>query len=97
LGHDDWRRWLAETRQWFREHVTSAEVVVAAYADWQEVDAPPCDDLCAFARRHAPSVFLLDTCAKAAGPDGRRLTLLDFLPARRVILLARLCRAAGVR
>jgi uncharacterized protein (UPF0264 family) len=74
-----------------------SSAVLVAYADWQAADAPPVEEVCAFARQRPGGVFLIDTFTKAAGPDGRRPTLLDFLPPRQVVLLCKLCRAAEVR
>jgi uncharacterized protein (UPF0264 family) len=66
--------------------------VTAAYADWQEVDAPPVADVLAFSRRRPGGVLLLDTCRKAPGR-----TLLDLVSVSELARLRRACAEAGVR
>jgi uncharacterized protein (UPF0264 family) len=94
LGRQDWRTALTWAERRMAERWGCITVAVA-YADWMEVDAPPPDEVCAYARQRG-GVFLLDTCLKASDRGGRRRTLLDLLPVRRLALLCRLCRAAGV-
>jgi hypothetical protein len=65
--------------------------VFVAYADWQRANAPPPEVLCQLARHWRLAGFVIDTFIK----DGT--TLLDWLPAPTLLLLCRLCRAAGLR
>jgi uncharacterized protein (UPF0264 family) len=105
-GRENWRLMLNDAACWLDRCQPGAGMVITAYADWQAADAPPPEEVCAFARRpgsdfpwaaRSTGAFLLDTFTKAPGPDGRRPTLLDFLPVRKAVLLCKLCRAVGVR
>jgi uncharacterized protein (UPF0264 family) len=92
----DWRGELESAARHFGALAAGgAEVVTVAYADWQAARAPPVEEVCAFARRRG-GVLLIDTFTKPA-PGGRGPTLLDCVPLPRLLLLCRLCRAAGVR
>src|SRR5262249_10804798 len=71
------------------------QLVVAAYADWQEAEAPPLSEVGAFARSRAGNGLLVDTFVKGTG--AARRTLIDWLPPDQVATLCEDCRAAGVR
>jgi uncharacterized protein (UPF0264 family) len=72
--------------------------VTVAYADSFLANAPPVEEVCAFARARPGSTFLLDTYTKAPPTStAPRPTLLDYLSPNKVALYCRLCRAAGVR
>jgi uncharacterized protein (UPF0264 family) len=92
FARQDWRGSLEYAIRQCEQVAPEGQVVTVAYADWQSADAPPVEEVCAFARGRPGSVFLLDTFTKAAGT-----TLLDYLPRPKIALLGRLCRAAGVR
>jgi uncharacterized protein (UPF0264 family) len=91
-GREDWRKVIGYIKSRTRTHYHGATPVPVAYADWQQADAPPVDAVCAYAREQANGVFLLDTYGKGAGQN-----LLDRLPLRKLALLCKLCRAAGVK
>jgi uncharacterized protein (UPF0264 family) len=93
-GAADWQ--AALTRRFAAAR--SAQVVVAAYADWQCAAAPAVDEVCAFALACPGRVLLVDTCCKEASRGlGRRPTLLDWLAVRWLEELCERCRRAGVR
>jgi len=69
-----------------------AKRVFAAYADSQEADSPPVDEVCEYVRKQVDGVFLVDTFTKDAGKN-----LLDYLPMREVELVCKLCRSSGVQ
>jgi len=77
----------------------SPQTVVVAYADWQCAQAPPVDEVVAFACENAGNVLLIDTYCKEPGSlrKGRRPTLLDWLSVREIVDICRQCRAANVR
>lgn len=85
-----WRRELKMVGDLLRGKAPACRLVAAAYADWQRADAPPPDEVAAFARAEGCGAFLLDTWRK----DGT--TLLEWLPAADVAHLTRTCREAGV-
>ncbi len=64
----------------FREATAPALAVVVAYADWQCAQAPPLDEVVAFALRQSGAILLVDTCCKDKNIQGRRATLFDWLP-----------------
>jgi uncharacterized protein (UPF0264 family) len=87
----DWLKQLGQRAAEVAAVAPGCGVVAVAYADWQEVGAPPVAEVLAFARRRQGGVLLLDTCRKAP-----RRMLLDYL---RVVELARLrqaCAESGV-
>ncbi len=92
IGRQDWPGCVARMRGIGNYFFPGAASVAAAYADWEDANAPSVDAVCAYAREQAGGVFLLDTFGKGAGQ-----TLLDWLPLRKLALLCKLCRAAGVR
>jgi uncharacterized protein (UPF0264 family) len=93
LGQLDWRASLNWAIRQLAEQAPGCEVVTVAYADWLLANAPPLEEVCAFARARPGSTFLLDTYTKGVpGP-----TLLDFLSPQKVALYCRLSRAAGLR
>ena len=72
----DWRdRWRT-----FQAKAAPATAVIVAYADWQCAEAPNVDDLIALACERPGTVLLIDTCCKDKNIQGRRATLLDWLP-----------------
>ncbi len=74
------------------------QVVLAAYADWQCAHAPSIDEVFALAEEQPGSVLLVDTCCKdAKGRNGKRATLLDWLPVPWVEELCARCRRAGIK
>jgi len=75
------------------------QTVVVAYADWQCAQAPPVDEVVAFACEHAGNVLLIDTYCKEPGSlrKDRRPTLLDWLSVPEIVDICAECRAAGVR
>jgi uncharacterized protein (UPF0264 family) len=78
--------------------VAGPRVVVTAYADWQRAAAPPVEEVWRLAAERPGGVLLLDTFVK--DPPVYRdwpLTLLDWLPLRRLIELCAQARAAGLR
>jgi uncharacterized protein (UPF0264 family) len=72
----DWRtRWST-----FQTEVSPAAAVIVAYADWRCAVAPDVEDVIAFACERPGAVLLIDTCCKDKNIQGRRATLLDWLP-----------------
>jgi uncharacterized protein (UPF0264 family) len=71
------------------------QLVIAAYADWQEAQAPPLAEVSAFARSRRGNVLLIDTFVKGTGMARR--TLIDWLPPDDAAKLCQSCRAARVR
>jgi (5-formylfuran-3-yl)methyl phosphate synthase len=71
------------------------QLVVAAYADWEEAQTPPLAEVSAFARSRPGNVLLVDTFVKGTGTARR--TLIDWLPPDEVAKLCQDCRAAHVR
>jgi uncharacterized protein (UPF0264 family) len=67
--------------------------VVVAYADAAKADAPPVEEVVAFATEKPGRVLLIDTFAK--GPPRR--TLLDWLSAEQLRGICQRCHAAEVR
>jgi (5-formylfuran-3-yl)methyl phosphate synthase len=92
LGREDWRAIILNRGRNLAHYYPDATLVAAAYADWQAADAPPIDDVCERARVNAGGVFLIDTFSKSADKN-----LLDWLSLRKLALLCKLCRAAGVQ
>jgi uncharacterized protein (UPF0264 family) len=66
-------------------------MAAVAYADWGPAQAPPPEEVCAWACGQGRGAFLLDTWGK----DGR--TLLDWAGVAEVSAWCARCRAAGVR
>jgi hypothetical protein len=73
----------------------SPRVVVAAYADWQRAQAPPVEEVVAFACAHA-GVFLVDTFDKTSA-RGTSKSLLDWLSVDEIVGLCRRLSRSGVR
>ena len=67
--------------------------MVVAYADAAKANAPPVDEVVAFATEKPGRVLLIDTFAK--GPPRR--TLLDWLGAEQVRAICQRCHAAEGR
>ncbi len=86
----DWRPVLNEARC-----RAPAPLVVAAYADWLDAQAPPLHEIVVHALACSFTAVLIDTYVKEDA-RGRR-TLLDLLPLARVRELCAACRGAGVR
>ncbi len=76
-----------------------SRVVIVAYADADRADAPPVDEVLAFACATPwPSpVLLLDTFDKSRSTDGHRRTLLDCLSLERLAQIVAACRRRDVR
>jgi uncharacterized protein (UPF0264 family) len=89
-GSSDWTQRLKALQRRLKWLGLSCRPVAVAYADWQRANAPPPEDVCAFAVTHGCGAFLLDTWQK----DGR--TLLDWLAPETIQQLARCCYSAGV-
>jgi uncharacterized protein (UPF0264 family) len=85
-----WRGELEKAGDGLRQAVKYGQPVAAAYADWQRADAPPPEEVAAFAVERRWPVLLLDTWKK----DGT--SLFDWLPPSSVAELSRCCRVAGV-
>ena len=83
----NWRRSLARVMT-YQCHLPRP--VLVAYADWEQADSPPLEEL-AEAARHWHCGLLLDTFRKRPGS-----TLLDWLSVSNITLLCRLCRHSGV-
>jgi uncharacterized protein (UPF0264 family) len=73
-----------------------AQPVVVAYADWQCAQAPPLDDVVAFACRRG-GILLIDTHCKTAAVQGRRAHLLDWLSLPELTAIRTQCRQSGTR
>jgi hypothetical protein len=86
-----WPRAFAEARQRLERSAPGCRVVIAAYADWRDAQAPHPDQVCAFACQRPEAVFLLDTWGKTGK------TLLHWLTPAEIGALCRRCREAGVR
>src|SRR5262249_44394778 len=65
-GRHDWRRLLAEAAVGVSARSPRTQAVTVAYADWHLAEAPPVEDVCAFAGQR-PGVLLLDTFTKGPG------------------------------
>jgi uncharacterized protein (UPF0264 family) len=65
--------------------------VAVAYADWQQAQAPPPEEVWEFVRDHDWPVFLLDTWMK----NGR--SLLDWLSLKEIHRLSHQCHQYGIR
>jgi uncharacterized protein (UPF0264 family) len=86
-----WRGLLAARAHSLAVRRPGAAVVAVAYADWRPAQAPPPEEVCAWACEQGRGAFLLDTWGK----DGS--TLLDHVSAAEVEEWCVRCRAAGVR
>jgi hypothetical protein len=87
----DWRSRLKALAQQMQGDTPAAcELVVVAYADWQQASAPKPDQVCEFACNGGFRAFLIDTWHK----DNK--TLLDWLPVSKAAHLVDRCRSAGV-
>jgi uncharacterized protein (UPF0264 family) len=86
-----WQEELAAAAASLQETTPGCRLVAVAYADWQRAQAPPPDEVCAFACQQGTGAFLLDTWGK----DGT--TLLDWISPAIVCQFAARCREAGVR
>jgi uncharacterized protein (UPF0264 family) len=71
--------------------------VIVAYADWEQADAPPLDEVMEFARDRTDGAVLVDTFSKDTRPGASPPCLLSWLPAARVAELCRSLHEAGVR
>jgi uncharacterized protein (UPF0264 family) len=85
-----WRSAVASLRRAAANGYPGAQLVVAAYGDWETATAPPVADVYAYAQ--AGGAFLVDTFAKGTGR-----TLLDWLSPHEIAKTCNLCRAAGVQ
>ena len=85
-------RWTA-----FRDASLPAKAVYVAYADWQCARAPSVETVTALALRQPGSILLVDTCCKDKIIDGRRATLLDWVPLPWIAALVREVHAAHGR
>jgi (5-formylfuran-3-yl)methyl phosphate synthase len=83
----DWRQSLAQVMTY---PCHSPRPVLVAYADWEQADSPPVDEI-AEGARHWHCGLLLDTFRKEPG-----LTLLDWLSIKEIEDLCRQCRQAEV-
>jgi uncharacterized protein (UPF0264 family) len=90
IGQSRWREDLAAAAAHLQQTTPGCRLAAAAYADWQRAQAPPPEEVCAFACQQHAGAFLLDTWGK----DGS--TLLDWMPLATVCRLAARCRNAGV-
>jgi uncharacterized protein (UPF0264 family) len=88
---ESWRAELESAIEPWRRVTPECRWVAVAYADWRRAQAPPPEDVCAFACQRRAGAFLLDTWHK----DGT--TLLDWLSPTTVGELTACCRLAGVR
>jgi hypothetical protein len=86
----DWRSRLKALAQQMQGDTPECELVIVAYADWQQAAAPTPEQLCEFACNGGFRAFLIDTWRK----DDK--TLLDWLPVSKVADLVNDCRSAGV-
>ena len=68
LGGGDWRERLVAL-----QNAANGRAVIVSYADWQIADAPPHEDVVAYAATIPSSVLLIDTYRKMEA------TLLDFI------------------
>jgi uncharacterized protein (UPF0264 family) len=90
-ANHDWRSELQSTDERLQRLPHLSRPVAVAYADWRRADAPPPEEIVAFAIEHRWRVTLFDTWDK----DGT--SLFDWLPPSTVAEVLRECRAAGVR
>ena len=86
----DWRSRLKALAQQMQGNTPGSNLVVVAYADWQQAAAPTPQQICEFACSGGFRAFLIDTWRK----DNK--TLLDWLPVSKVADLVNDCRSAGV-
>jgi uncharacterized protein (UPF0264 family) len=86
-----WEPLLRVVGRYLAERHPGVGVVAAAYADWRRAQAPPPEEVCAFACARGGGAFLLDTWGK----DGT--TLLDWTTPAEVRTWSARCHAAGVR
>jgi (5-formylfuran-3-yl)methyl phosphate synthase len=87
----NWRYELAAARHRLRQMPDYGAPVAAAYVDWERANAPPPQEVAAFAVEQRWPVVLLDTWKK----DGA--SLFDWLAPSCVADLSRRCQADGVR
>jgi uncharacterized protein (UPF0264 family) len=75
------------------------QTVIVAYADWECAQAPPLEDVVAFACNRPGNVLLIDTHCKEPVKLSlrRRPTVLDWVEIDDVIEICGRCRTAGVR
>src|SRR5262245_25518773 len=88
----DWQTLLARALDNALGPGQATQLVIAAYADWAEAEAPPLSAVCAFACRRPGNVLLIDTLQKTPG-----MTLLSWLSPGGLTEIAEVCRAARVR
>ena len=74
-----------------------ADPVTVGYADWQCAGAPDIDEVIAHACARRGSILLIDTHCKDANFQGRRPTLLDWLPLPWLTAILDRCRRSEVR
>ncbi|HEV3443854.1 MAG TPA: (5-formylfuran-3-yl)methyl phosphate synthase [Gemmataceae bacterium] len=86
----DWRNRLKALAEQMQGNTPGSNLVVVAYADWQQAAAPTPEQICEFACHGGFRAFLIDTWRK----DNK--TLLDWLPVSKVADLVNDCRSAGV-
>jgi uncharacterized protein (UPF0264 family) len=92
-GRRPWRRYARAMRQIVGELHPGAEVVLVAYADWQDAGAPSVDEVADHACQRPGGVLLVDTFTKGPLP----WALLHFLTVGYLDRLCRRCHSAGVR
>ncbi len=90
-GMGGWQSTLQVVGRYLADRYPELGMVAVAYADWRPAQAPPPDEVCAWACGQGRGAFLIDTWGK----DGR--TLLDWVSPAEVSAWCARCRAAGVR
>jgi len=86
-----WPLAFAAARRRLERSAPGCRAVLVAYADWRDAQAPPLDEVCAFACERPEAVLLLDTWGKTGK------TLLEWLSLADIAHLCARCRRAGVR
>jgi uncharacterized protein (UPF0264 family) len=86
-----WRRDLAAAQTSLRAANPHCHLVLVAYADWRQANAPPPEEICEFAAGIGCAAFLIDTCVKDGG------TLLDWLSISEILQFGRRCKSSGMR
>lgn len=84
------RDWASAWRSLRRQLPPGCQPVAVAYADWQNCNAPPLEEIAKFAIAERFGAFLTDTFEKNGA------TLLDVLPMETIAALTWRCQSAGV-